>query len=151
VGFRARIRSFLKWWVTPLQYSSPEDKPLPSQAIPVAIASIVILVLDWLYFSFFVPYDSIPNKPIFWASFAIWGIGPTLFFWIYRNVPASRATRASGNMFVGIALVALVLLGLSYNASELDPVVFAFMPGVLTGGLIGNDTVLIWGRLKGRK
>jgi hypothetical protein len=144
-----KIRSFLRSWITRPPHLDPNAR-YPPRASLYALVSIGIILLQWFYFYVQVPYDTIPNKPVFLLSLVVWSLPPVIVEWAYRNAPSKREINAYANMMIGIGLLGIVL-GISVRRLDvLVPIVAAGLPGLLAGALIGSDSTLLWRLYKDR-
>lgn len=135
-GIRERVKAFLKWWVTPIRPLGATEKR-PERAWVLIPSTIAIVFLDWLYFGVFVSYSSIPNKPLFWLASLAWALPPLLVVWRYRDSPEIKVRNATGNLFIGIGIVGLLVVALWTSFDFLPPIGLAAMPAVLTGTMVG--------------
>lgn len=127
----------------------PNVKYPPRTSLYVLV-SIGIIFLEWFYFYVQVPYDTIPNKSVFWFSLLVWSMPPIFVEWAYRKAPSKREINAYANMMIGVGLLAIAL-GISVRRVDaLLPVVVAGLPGLLAGALIGSDSTLLWRLYKAR-
>ncbi len=139
---RKRVKAFFSWWVTPIRPLGRTERR-PDRPWTLLPSTIVIVFLDWLYFAVFVSYSKIPNKPVFWSALVAWAVPPILELWKYRDAPELRVRNVTGNMFIGIAIVGLVVVVLWSSFDFLPPIGLAAMPAVLTGTLVGGIFVFI--------
>jgi len=118
----------------------------PLWAIPISIG---LLFLEFVYFQYLVPYDTIPSIPVFWGAFACWAAAPVVANWRYRNLPTKRQVDKYSNFFIGFGVVGLVVAIVARRVDLILPVAYALMPGAMAGGLAGTITVVIWSIYKG--
>lgn len=145
-----KVKAFLKLWVTPITPLEPGVRYPIKNSYSIAGTSLALFLVFW-YFYGQVPYESIPNKLLFWPSFIGWASILTLFPWAFRNTSSRRELRAFGNLMIIIGIVGLVMATWGWQFDTLRPAGYAMIPGVLTGALIGGDLVWFWTMYKHRE
>lgn len=108
---------------------------------------MIAVVLSFFYL---VPYDTIPDKYVFWLAFGGWAIPLIIMIWAVRNKPPKKMNGLLGDamIVVGIAIISLIVLQNRWG--PLHSVTLAAMPGVLSGIMIGVDSWLILRIVKGQ-
>ncbi len=137
-----RVKDSLRETVSSVQPLDPTKK-YPSRPSLYALVSVGIILLEWFYF-YEVPYDSIPDKPVFFLSLIAWALPPIFVEWAYVNLPTKRELNAYFNMMIGLGTVGIAVSVAARNLELLVPVALAGMPGAMAGGLVGSDTTLLW-------
>jgi hypothetical protein len=108
-----------------------------------------LIAIIWSFF-LLVPYESIPDKDIFWTAFVIWAIPLVAVVWASRNKPQKRMNQLFGDVIIFVSLSGGVILFLQSRWSFLHAAVIAIMPGFLFGVLVGINSILIPRILKGQ-
>lgn len=103
-----------------------------------------LLFLEWLYFYDLVPYETIPEKSVFWVAILIWAIQPVIVQWKSRDIPSKAVITLQSNYFIGLGIGGLVLVIASRNVPALLPIIEAAMPGVIAGGIVAGIAALVW-------
>jgi hypothetical protein len=141
--WKKKTRAFLRWWVTSRKPMDPSVRYPPRYSVYI-IGTIGIVLLEFYYFLYQFPYGGIPDKPVFLLSLFLWTLPPIIVSWAYRNTPTRKELNAVANFMIAIGLLGIVLGVLVRRIDSLLPIVLAAIPGLMAGGLIGGDTVLIW-------
>lgn len=105
------------------------------------------LFFDAFYFSLALPLSQIPDPPVFWASFSLWGI-----FGAYTILDAGNDGRKGRANFLKFGLILLLVFILSRFTDAMVPVAYSFA-GFPAGIAIFEAIVLIIrgiGRIKRR-
>jgi hypothetical protein len=140
----------MKYWVTPV-------KPLdPTIRYPVKFTwlfpmSLGVMLLEWFYFVYMVPYDAIPMKSVFWLAFIAWASPFPIAEWICRNWPTSKAIDKYSTLFIVFGIIAIIIGSASRRVDELRPFAYAIMPGGMAGGLTSSNMSLIYQKLFAKK
>jgi hypothetical protein len=116
------------------------------------VVSVLTIAMITVVVSFFylVPYDTIPNKDLFWFAFVGWAVPLVIVVWAVRNKPPRRMNGLLSDtmIVVGIAIISLIVLQNRWD--PLHSVTLAAMPGVLSGIMIGVDSWLVLRIAKGQ-
>jgi peptidoglycan/LPS O-acetylase OafA/YrhL len=111
-------------------------------SLATIIVTIGLILVIWSFFVL-VPYDTIPNKPLFWSAFLGWALPMiAIFLWVRNIKESSRIQKQFSTVLIAEMFVFFVVLGASNRWTFLDPVIGAVMPGVLSGILIGTTSIL---------
>src|SRR5713226_6978593 len=86
------IRRFYNTWLVSKDGTSA-DNPRPA-----ALGTALLVPMNWAIFYIFFPYESIPNKALFWLAFLLWLLPPTLTAWIVRDKMRDRAKGIYGKL-----------------------------------------------------
>jgi hypothetical protein len=97
-----------------------------------------------------VPYQTIPDKSLFWIGFGLWALPMMVAIWFVRNKPSTRVNQILGDAIIAEAFGILGMLAAQNRWNILTSISWAAMPGILTGILIGTDTLLISRIFKGQ-
>jgi hypothetical protein len=149
-GVRDKVKSFLRWWITPREAMDPYVRYPPRYSVFI-IGTIGIILVEFYYFLYEFPFGSIPNHPLFLVSLCVWTLPPITVSWAYRNAPTRRELNAVANFFIGMGIVGIVLGELVGRIDGLLPIAYAAIPGLMAGGAIGGDSTLIWYVYKKRR
>ena len=145
----SKLRAFLRFWVTPARPLDPNRQyPLRvSVNIPIFLG---LIFLEWWYFYGEVPYDTIPNKPLFLLALFGWIIGPVIFEVTNRNASTRQELDKVADYFIGLGLAVITLSIVSRGNDSLLPVVAAAVPGLMVGALLGGVFQLVFRYRKGQ-
>ncbi len=140
---RERLKASFRFMVSPPPRLDPTAR-YPIRLRYAALIALLILLLEWYYFFVEAPYDTIPQKSIFWLAFLGWATPGIFVEWAYRNLPTKKLINKYANVMIAIGLVAITI-GIEVKRSEaLVPVAYALVPGFMAGALVGSDSLLIW-------
>jgi hypothetical protein len=148
-GTPSKLRAFMQFWVTPAKPLDPyRHYPLRvSINIPIFLG---LIVLEWWYFYGEVPYNTIPNKPLFWLALIGWLIGPVIFEVANRNASTRHELDKVSDYFIELGLTVIFLSILSQRYDGLLPIVLAAVPGLMAGGALGGVFQLVFRYHKGQ-
>jgi hypothetical protein len=133
--------------------TSPPPPLDPTMRYPVRVRYALLwvavaLFVEWYYFGVEVSYDSIPDKPLFWVGIVGWALPGIIIEWAYRNLPTKRLIKKYGNWMIGIGLVVIAVSAESQKGGFILPFAYAMIPGLIAGGAIGSDSLLVWTLIK---
>jgi hypothetical protein len=148
VDLKKKLKALRRHPLTQIQLLDP-NVIYPVKASWVWPMSAGLLLLEWFFFYYLVPYSTIPSKSVFWLAFVGWASPPVIAEWVYRNAPTKRAIDKYSNLFIGIGLSGLVLAVAARRVEVLLPVAYALMAGAMAGGLVSGNMTLLWRHFKG--
>lgn len=147
MGFRSKLRAFICFWVTPQKPIDPNVR-FRGKVVYTLLVSLGGALVVWWYFYREVSYDAIPAKSLFWLSWLAWALPPIAVELAYRKSSSKRYLNAYANMAIIMGIVGIAIGSTGGRFPILTPIAYAGVPGVMTGALIGSDSVAIWIRLR---
>ncbi len=118
-------------------------------SLALGMSSAGLLAVIWAFF-LLVPYATIPDKNVFWVAFLSWALPFVIVAWEVRNKSPKGLNRLLSDVIVAVGFSIGATFFLQNRWSLLHSALLAAMPGVLTGVLVGVDSLLLPRIFKGQ-
>jgi hypothetical protein len=133
-----KIKRFYSNWLAP-GYGTGLDN-----ARPAALGTMFLILFNWAFFYILFPYETIPNKALFWLGFLAWTLPPSAAAWAVQNISRREAKKLYGRLLTAFGIAMIAVYSISVRNESWTPILFASWPGILNGIGIGIDTNLLW-------
>jgi len=143
----SRLRRFLRTWVRP---RTPDGVTIPITARQVLLATVGFALLEWIYFSFYLPFSSIPDTHVFVLAICAWASPWIVWALVAVIIPPRRANKLASRLFILTGAIGLTIFAVPPGNKFWDSVLGAWMPGLFNGLVVGGVVALTWKWQRGR-